>query len=65
MGEPHSPHMDGRVLSEILRPERLPSVRYGRSVQRDGHDGQDDDAALSPEEQMLVTERLRSLGYVG
>ena len=66
MGETAPAHMDGRVLTEVLRPDFQPARRSAptsASVMPTGAlAGQ---GGLSPEEQKVLAERLRSLGYVG
>jgi predicted AlkP superfamily phosphohydrolase/phosphomutase len=64
MGEPVPEHMDGVPLEEILRgPVRLTD----RSVQSDEWNGRSggDSGGLSDEEKQALTDRFRSLGYVG
>ena len=58
--------MDGRVLTEVLHPNFQP-VRRAASPDASATPmetlaGQ---GGLSPEEQKVLAERLRSLGYVG
>ncbi len=64
MGEPVPEHMDGGVLHEILHGHVRPSQR---SVQAGEWNGQpsDDNGGLTEEEKQALTDRLRSLGYVG
>ena len=64
MGEPVPEHMDGVPLDEILRgPVRLAQ----RPVQSDEWNGRSggDNGGLSDEEKQALTDRFRSLGYVG
>ena len=74
MDEPVSRHMDGRVLHEIARPEvDLPSDRSParhRHRQRNGTTTRLAEQAAArrrpiEEDQKLLADRLRSLGYVG
>ncbi len=75
MNEPDVEAMDGRVLHEIARP----GVNLDQAIKRrpgtdffngNGHDyiggtGRELENVLSEEEQKLLADRLRSLGYVG
>ncbi|MDQ3248980.1 MAG: phosphodiesterase, partial [Chloroflexota bacterium] len=64
MGEPVSAHMDGRVLSEALRDDFQPLLRppgvAGAALDLNSNLGD----GLSADEQKVLAERLRSLGYV-
>jgi len=64
MGQPIPDHMDGVVLSEILR---APVHLAQRSAQHDEWNGRPggNDQGLSEEEKQALTDRFRSLGYVG
>ena len=66
MGETAPAHMDGRVLTEVLHPDFQPARRAAPTsatlMPTDALAGQ---GGLSPEEQKVLAERLRSLGYVG
>ena len=68
MGQPVPQDMDGRVLTDALQPEyahvmeqaaasRLYSVPVGAGAAPDGE--------LSDEDEEIIVERLRGLGYVG
>lgn len=64
-GQPVPQDMDGRVLSQALRPEYADpaAVRYGPPAARSaGPGGEPRD--LSPEDEAVLVERLRDLGYV-
>ncbi|MFN8487044.1 MAG: alkaline phosphatase family protein [Caldilineaceae bacterium] len=66
MGEPVPAHMDGRVLQEIIRPEWQPSPRQRSQTPTAGNNGSAlPTDVLSAEEQKVLADRLRSLGYVG
>ena len=66
MGESPTAEMDGRSLDEIMIPEQLPTVRARREdADREPQDGLTAQQVMSDEEQQLVADRLRSLGYVG
>ena len=64
MGVPIPEHMDGRVLQEvlqnILQPTQFPVQRYQWRNPANGNG-----YGLTKEEEQILTERLRSLGYVG
>jgi predicted AlkP superfamily phosphohydrolase/phosphomutase len=62
-GLPVPQDMDGRVLLETLRPEFADpaSIRYGPPAAYSDAPAGD---AMSPEEEEIVKEHLRSLGYV-
>jgi arylsulfatase A-like enzyme len=64
MGEPVPGRMDGVPLDEILRG---PVHRAHRSAQSDAWNGRSgsDNGGLSDEEKQALTDRFRSLGYVG
>jgi len=68
MGEEVPVHMDGRVLTEVLRDDVTPIARK-RSPSTTATDyngvGSPPSDVLSAEEQKVLAERLRSLGYVG
>jgi hypothetical protein len=67
MGEPAPQDMDGRVLTQALLPE------YGEAPRAEGLASTEAlpplpptaDAFLSDEDESLIKERLRGLGYVG
>ncbi len=64
MGVPIPDHMDGRVLRELIQPDFQPvqsAGEYGSWAESSsgGENG------LTAEEKQILTERLRSLGYVG
>ena len=66
MGEPVPAHMDGRVLQEITRPDWQPSSRPRSQTPTAGSNGSAlPTDVLSAEEQKVLADRLRSLGYVG
>ncbi|MEZ4866021.1 MAG: alkaline phosphatase family protein [Caldilineaceae bacterium] len=67
MGESVPAHMDGRVLHELFQPDFQPRrpARPDLPDQANIPPDQGQASALSPEEQKVLTERLRSLGYVG
>ena len=56
--------MDGRILSECLKPEYSSLPRL-RSEPTPSAESPVPSAALSPEDERLITDRLRGLGYVG
>ncbi len=62
MGLPAPAHMDGRVLAEMLHPATTP-LAEPPDAWDDGPSG--GAASLTAEEQQMLSERLRSLGYVG
>jgi predicted AlkP superfamily phosphohydrolase/phosphomutase len=68
MGEEVPAYMDGRVLTEALRDDVHPAPRSRRAVTTpaDG-DGSSSPlgSGLSADEQKVLADRLRSLGYVG
>jgi len=61
MGETVPAHMDGRVLAEAVCEDFEPVVRQRDTVALSSDTG----PGLSAEEQKVVADRLRSLGYVG
>lgn len=66
MGETVPPHMDGRVLHELLHPDFQPLRRQAVSGPATVASGEKPgQGGLSPEEQKVLADRLRSLGYVG
>jgi len=67
MGEAVPAHMDGRVLAAALREDFEPVIRQRRAVavDSDAHSGPSAGEVLSAEEQKVLADRLRSLGYVG
>lgn len=65
MGEPVPDHMDGRVLHEIFAPDFRPTPSTHSFQDLNGQTGGAGHDELSPEEQQLLADRLRSLGYVG
>ena len=66
MGEPVADHMDGRVLTETLSSERaLPPAAAQTCTPQASNDAAIHGSVMSEEDQKLLAERLRSLGYVG
>jgi predicted AlkP superfamily phosphohydrolase/phosphomutase len=65
LGTPIPDHMDGRVLHEVLDPTFKPILQTGGSPQFWPETPESSQDSLTPEERELLTERLRSLGYVG
>lgn len=67
MGEAVPAHMDGHVLADALREDFEPVIRQRRAVavDSDAHSGPSAGEVLSAEEQKVLADRLRSLGYVG
>jgi predicted AlkP superfamily phosphohydrolase/phosphomutase len=63
LGLPVPSHMDGRVLDEMLSPLFSPAPYTGRVDT--GYDGNVVGVGLTEEQQRVVAERLRGLGYVG
>jgi predicted AlkP superfamily phosphohydrolase/phosphomutase len=63
LGEPVPQEMDGRVLSEIAEEDFLEAheIRY-RAVDADSSIG--DESAYSAEEEEIIHERLKGLGYM-
>jgi len=64
MGEPIPEHMDGGVLHEILHGDIQPAQRTAQIGEWNSQPG-GDNGALTEEEKQALTDRLRSLGYVG
>jgi predicted AlkP superfamily phosphohydrolase/phosphomutase len=64
MGEPVLTDMDGKVLTEALQPP-LADPASIRFVEPKESQDQTDDTGLSDQEESVIAERLRSLGYVG
>jgi predicted AlkP superfamily phosphohydrolase/phosphomutase len=64
MGEPIPEHMDGGVLKEILHGDVRPSQDSAQAGEWDGRPN-GDNGGLTEEEKQALTDRLRSLGYVG
>jgi predicted AlkP superfamily phosphohydrolase/phosphomutase len=64
MGEPVPEHMDGIVLHEMLRGPVLPAQRSGQPDEWKNQPS-GDNGGLTEEEIQALTDRLRSLGYVG
>jgi predicted AlkP superfamily phosphohydrolase/phosphomutase len=62
MGVPVPDDMDGRVLAEALKPEYADLHRLVRERASDVEPS--DEASLSDEDEAMITERLRALGYV-
>lgn len=64
MGEAVPEHMDGRVLEEILsdapHPDQAPT-----QPDHWAHSSGDNGQGLTEEETQIISERLRSLGYMG
>jgi predicted AlkP superfamily phosphohydrolase/phosphomutase len=56
--------MDGRVLSHGLKPE-LASLPRQHAASAPSPESPSPSTTLSPEEERLITDRLRGLGYVG
>ncbi len=66
MGEPVPEHMDGRVLHEALATAGRPTRRSPRATGGHGDDNRGPRGELlSAEDKKVLTDRLRSLGYVG
>jgi predicted AlkP superfamily phosphohydrolase/phosphomutase len=63
MGVPVPEDMDGRVIVEAIRPEYASLQALVRDGTSDGE--QVPEAELSDADRAAITERLRSLGYVG
>jgi arylsulfatase A-like enzyme len=66
-GLPVPQDMDGRVLVEALRDEYADpaSIRYGPPARRtDTGEGEDMSGEMSAEDEAIIKERLRDLGYV-
>ncbi len=63
VGEPVPRAMDGRVLTEALDPAWLAGhpVRYREAEEGEG---EGEGPGYSPEEEALIEERLKSLGYI-
>lgn len=63
MGLPIPTDMNGRVLTELFSPEYLEGrkIEYDDSVRESGRG---DDAVYAQEEEELIKERLRDLGYI-
>jgi predicted AlkP superfamily phosphohydrolase/phosphomutase len=64
MGEPVPEHMDGVVLQEMLRGPVVPAQRSGQPDEWKNQPS-GDNGGLTEEEIQALTDRLRSLGYVG
>jgi predicted AlkP superfamily phosphohydrolase/phosphomutase len=64
LGTPIPDHMDGRVLHEVLDPTFKP-IQTAGSTQFWPDSSESSQDGLTPEERELLTERLRSLRYVG
>jgi predicted AlkP superfamily phosphohydrolase/phosphomutase len=64
MGERVPEHMDGVVLHQMLRGPVLPAQRSGRPDEWNDQPSADN-GGLTEEEKQALTDRLRSLGYVG
>jgi arylsulfatase A-like enzyme len=64
LGEPIPAHMDGRVLTEIIADTFEPQETGHREVTWSVEPKPQGDV-LSEEEEQLLGERLRNLGYVG
>ena len=67
MGEAVPEDMDGRVLTEVIRPDHLKEMPVRRSKGSPGDDGSDQETpgALSDEDRAAIEERLIQLGYMG
>ncbi len=72
MGHAVPEDMDGRVLTDALLPEygeliedRTPSQLYAPPTPGDGGARGEPEADLSEEDEDIIVERLRGLGYVG
>jgi predicted AlkP superfamily phosphohydrolase/phosphomutase len=65
MGEPVPEHMDGVVLHEMLRGPVVPAQRSGHQPDEWKDQPSGDNGGLTEEEIQALTDRLRSLGYVG
>ena len=64
MGVPVPQHMDGRILQEIVQPDFQP-VQSGRPATAWESPSGSQEGELSEEDKQILTDRLRSLGYVG
>ena len=64
MGEPVPEHMDGGVLHEILQGDVRPSQDSAQAGEWNGQPSENS-GGLTEEEKQALTDRLRSLGYVG
>jgi predicted AlkP superfamily phosphohydrolase/phosphomutase len=64
LGEPVPEHMDGVVLQEMLRGPVVPAQRSGQPDEWKNQPS-GDNGGLTGEEKQALTDRLRSLGYVG
>ena len=64
MGEPVPEHMDGGVLHEILHGDVRLAQRSAGAGEWNGQPS-GDNGGLTEEEKQALTDRLRSLGYVG
>lgn len=64
MGEAIPAHMDGRALQEVLHPDFQPQRRSSTTAAVTAPNGELPHG-LTPDEQKLLADRLRSLGYVG
>jgi len=65
MGEAVPAHMDGRVLHEALQADFKPTLRQPTAATANSDSGASGGPVLSADEQKVLAERLRSLGYVG
>ena len=65
MGEPVPEHMDGGVLHEMLHSDAQLAQPSAGTGEWNDQPSDDDNGALSEEEKQALTNRLRSLGYVG
>ena len=64
LGHPVPSEMDGRVLSEVLRPDAAVGVGT-TSLAELGYQGIGTEVGYSQEEAEYVRERLAGLGYLG
>ena len=64
MGEPVLPDMDGRVLTEAMKPEYA-AMKSERQTPAKRVYSTTTEADLSDEDESVISERLRDLGYVG
>ena len=64
LGLPVPDDMDGRVLTDLIRPDFMDKhpIRYQKTAQ--GEPGQEPGAEYSDEESSKIEERLKGLGYI-
>jgi arylsulfatase A-like enzyme len=63
LGEPVPREMDGRVLSEIIEEDFLEAHEIEYRAE-DADSSVDDESAYSAEEEEIIHERLKGLGYM-